>query len=111
VNNFLISKIKNSAWILTAAVISAHLLGGCGYFSGCNMFSNKRQEEIKEKLERLQENIDKKADSIRREQYKKLADTTFGNMDRTMDSLKRSSDSLEQLIKKDIEELKKKKTK
>jgi len=75
------------------------------------MFSNKRQDEIRERLERYQEAMEKRADSIRREQYKKLSDTTFGNMNRTLDSLKRSTDSLEKLIKKDIEELKKKKSK
>jgi len=79
--------------------------------SGCNPFQNKRQREIKERLEVLQEDNDRKTDSLRREQYKKLTDTTFGNMEKTMDSLKRSSDSLEKSIKKHIDELKREKTK
>lgn len=80
-------------------------------FTGCNPFKNTRQQEIKERLERLQEDLDRRSDSLRREQYKKLSDSTFGNMEKTLDSLKRSSDSLEKLIKKNIDELKKEKLK
>jgi len=79
--------------------------------TGCNPFQNKRQQEIRERLEKYQEEIDRRTDSVRREQYKKLSDSAFGNMDRTLDSLKRSTDSLEKLLKKDIKELKRKKSK
>ena len=81
------------------------------FAAGCNPFQNKRQQEIKERLEKYQEEVDRKADSVRREQYKKLTDSTFSDFERTMDSLKRSSDSLEKIIKKDLEELKRKNSK
>jgi septal ring factor EnvC (AmiA/AmiB activator) len=90
---------------------SAVILISLILFISCNPFQNKRQQEIRERLAKLQEEIDRKTDSLRREQYKKLSDTTFGNMERTLDSLKKSSDSLEKSIKKNIDELKKKRTK
>ena len=75
---------------------------------GCGMFQNKREQEIKERLRKIQEEIDIKTDSIRKERYKLVNDSAYDKFSKEMDSLKRSSDSLEKVIKKNIEELKKK---
>lgn len=82
----------------------------CIFFdSGCGVFKNKREQEIRERLEKLQEEIDNKVDSVRKERYKLLNDSVNKDLQRSLDSLKRSSDSLEKVIKKNIEELKKSK--
>lgn len=76
--------------------------------SGCSLFKNKRGQEIRERLERIQEEINRKSDSIREERFKLYDDSAYNEIQKTIDSLKHSSDSLEKVIKKNIEELKRK---
>jgi hypothetical protein len=75
---------------------------------GCGMFQSRREQEIKEKLQKIQEELDNRADSIRKERYKMLQDSSNIKFEREIDSIKRNSDSLEKEIKKNIEDLKKK---
>jgi hypothetical protein len=76
--------------------------------SGCGLFKNRREQIIMEKLEKIQENFEKRADSLRMERYRTFTDSSNKDFMRTMDSLKKSSDSLQKSLKKNIEELKKK---
>ncbi len=75
---------------------------------GCSLFKNKREEVIKERLQKIQDEIDKRADSIRKQRLREFNDSSNKEIIRSLDSIKRSSDSLEKVIKKNIEELKKK---
>jgi hypothetical protein len=76
---------------------------------GCGLFRSKREELIRERIQKLQEEIDRRADSVREERLKMLNDSTDIYLQKSLDSLKRSSDSLEKVIKKNLEELKKSK--
>jgi len=86
-------------------LISASVLTGT---YGCGFFQNKRETEIKERLQRIQEEVNRRADSIRNKERKLYNDSANKDIIRSLDSLKRSSDSLEKVIKKNIEELKRK---
>jgi len=75
---------------------------------GCDLFENRKEQEIKERLQRIREEVNRRADSIRDNERKLFNDSTNKDIIRSLDSLKRSSDSLEKAIKKNIEELKRK---
>ncbi len=75
---------------------------------GCGFFKNSREQEIRERLQRIQEEVNRRADSIRDKERKLYNDSINKDMIRSLDSLKRSTDSLEEVIKKNIEELKRK---
>ena len=74
--------------------------------SGCGKKNFEDTEAYKE-LIRRQEETDKRLDSIRRENFRQLNDTVNASFKKQLDSLKRSTDSLEKELEKSIEKLKK----
>lgn len=75
-------------------------------FSGCGKKNFEDTDAYKE-LIRRQEETDRKLDSIRRENFRQLNDTVNSTFHKELDSLKRSTDSLEKELEKSIEKLKK----
>jgi septal ring factor EnvC (AmiA/AmiB activator) len=72
--------------------------------SGCSLFSKKNSESI-ERLQKYQEEVNKKMDSIRQQDYKELMDSVNNNMKKEIDSLKHKSDSLDKEIDKTMKKL------
>jgi len=72
------------------------------------MFGKKKFEDTDTYREmiRIQEETDKKLDSIRRENYKQVNDSVNTGFKLKLDSLKRSTDSLEKELEKSIQNLK-----
>lgn len=73
--------------------------------SGCAKKNFEDTDAYKE-LIRRQEETDKRLDSIRRENFRQLNDTVNASFKKQLDSLKRSTDSLEKELEKSIEKLK-----
>jgi len=90
--------------ILLTALTFAFL----GLTAGCGMFGKKKFEDTDTYREmiRIQEETDKKLDSIRRENYKQVNDSVNTGFKLKLDSLKRSTDSLEKELEKSIQNLK-----
>lgn len=76
--------------------------------TGCGVFGKKKFEDTDtyKEMMRQQEETDKKLDSIRRENYKQLNDSVNTGFKKKLDSLKRSTDSLEKELEKSIQNLK-----
>jgi uncharacterized protein YlxW (UPF0749 family) len=76
--------------------------------SGCGMFSKKKIEDTDtyKELMKQQEETERKLDSIRRQNFKQLTDSTNNAFKKKLDSLKRSTDSLEKELEKSIQNLK-----
>lgn len=74
---------------------------------GCGKKNFEDTDAYKE-LIRRQEETDKRLDSIRRENFRQLNDTVSASFKKELDSLKRSTDSLEKELEKSIEKLKQK---
>lgn len=72
------------------------------------MFGKKKFEDTDKyrELIKLQEETDRKLDSIRRENYKQANDTVNSGFKKKLDSLKRSTDSLEKELEKSLQNLK-----
>jgi len=83
-------------------IISVSLMTGCGVF-GKKKFEDT--DTYKEMM-RQQEETDKRLDSIRRDNYKQLNDSVNNGFKKKLDSLKRSTDSLEKELEKSIQNLK-----
>ncbi len=96
--------MKNSAIIFLLALI----ISVCG-FTGCGLFGKKKFEDTDtyKELIRQQEETDKRLDSIRKQNYKQLNDSVNNSFRKKIDSLKRSTDSLEKELDKSIQDLKK----
>jgi len=94
--------LKISTIILALMIISASLMTGCGVF-GKKKFEDT--DTYKEMM-RQQEETDKRLDSIRRDNYKQLNDSVNNGFKKKLDSLKRSTDSLEKELEKSIQNLK-----
>ena len=77
-------------------------------FTGCSLFGKKSFEDTDtyKQLMRQQEETDKKLDSIKRQNFKQLNDSVNNNFQYKLDSLKRSTDSLEKELEKSIKILK-----
>jgi uncharacterized protein YlxW (UPF0749 family) len=73
--------------------------------SGCAKKNFEDTDAYKE-LIRRQEETDRRLDSIRRENFRQLNDTVNASFKKQLDSLKRSTDSLEKELEKSIEKLK-----
>jgi len=88
--------------ILALTFTSLSLLAGCG------IFGKKKFEDTDTYREmiRVQDAADKKLDSIRRENYKQVNDSVNTGFKKQLDSLKRSTDSLEKELEKSIQNLK-----
>ncbi len=73
------------------------------------MFGKKKFEDTDtyRELMKRQEETDKKLDSIRKQNYKQLNDSVNSRFKRELDSLKRSTDSLEKELEQSIQDLKK----
>lgn len=97
--------MKISTIILALMIISVSLMTGCGVF-GKKKFEDT--DTYKEMM-RQQEETDKRLDSIRRDNYKQLNDSVNNGFKKKLDSLKRSTDSLEKELEKSIQNLKKNK--
>lgn len=97
--------MKISTIILALLIISVSLMTGCGVF-GKKKFEDT--DTYKEMM-RQQEETDKRLDSIRRDNYKQLNDSVNNGFKKKLDSLKRSTDSLEKELEKSIQNLKKNK--
>jgi uncharacterized protein YlxW (UPF0749 family) len=91
-------KLRYSAII----VLSALLISGCGLFGKKNFEDTDTYKE----LMRQQEETDRKLDSIRKDNYKQLNDSTNGTFKKELDSLKRSTDSLKKELDKSLQDLK-----
>ena len=78
-------------------------------FSGCTLFKKKSFEDSDQykELMKYQENLDKKLDSIRQENFKQLNDSMMWDLRRKNDSLKLRIDSLGKEIEKSFQEFKK----
>ncbi|HMQ79095.1 MAG TPA: hypothetical protein PKE39_06825 [Ignavibacteria bacterium] len=89
-------------------LIFALMICTAGFFTGCGVFGKKKFEDTDtyREMMRAQEETDKKLDSIRRENYKQLNDSVNNGFKRKLDSLKRSTDSLEKELEKSIQNLK-----
>ena len=94
--------MKISTIILALMIISVSLMTGCGVF-GKKKFEDT--DTYKEMM-RQQEETDKRLDSIRRDNYKQLNDSVNNGFKKKLDSLKRSTDSLEKELEKSIQNLK-----
>lgn len=97
--------MKISTIILALIITSVSLMTGCGVF-GKKKFEDT--DAYKEMM-RQQEKTDKRLDSIRLENYKQLSDSVNNGFKNKLDSLKRSTDSLEKELEKSIQNLKNKK--
>lgn len=77
-------------------------------FSGCSLIQKKKFEDTDtyKEMMKQQEETDKKLDSIRRQNYRQLNDSA-DSFHKELDSLKRSTDSLEKELDKSIQYLKK----
>lgn len=77
---------------------------------GCGLFGKKKLEDTDTYRELMehQKEIDKKLDSVRKENYKQMIDSAAGHT-KKLDSLKHITDSLKQKLDKNIQELKNKK--
>lgn len=80
------------------------------FLSGCGLFGKKNFEDTDtyKELMRQQEENDRMLDSIRRQNYRQLNDSSrkYGT---EMDSIKRSTDSLKKVLENSIQNLKNKK--
>ncbi len=76
-------------------------------FSGCSLFQKKKFEDTDtyKELMKQQEETDKRLDSIRRQNYRQINDSA-DRFNKELDSLKRSTDSLEKELDKSIQNLK-----
>jgi len=95
--------LKISIIILALTFTSVSLITGCG------MFGKKKFEDTDTYREmiRVQDAADRKLDSIRRENYKQVNDSVNTGFKKQLDSLKRSTDSLEKELENSIKNLKK----
>lgn len=77
-------------------------------FQGCGLFGKKSIEdsETYQEMMKYQEETNKRLDSLRRDNYRQLNDSIHTEFRRELDSLKRSSDSLEKELEKSIQNLK-----
>ncbi len=80
-------------------ILAVIVLCGCGK-------KNFEDTEAYKEIIRQQEETDKKLDSIKRQNFKQLNDTVNNNFQYKLDSLKRSTDSLEKELEKSIKILK-----
>ena len=89
-------------------IIPALMFFCVSIFTGCGVFGKKKFEDTDtyKEMMRVQEETDKKLDSIRRENYKQLNDSVNNGFKKKLDSLKRSTDSLEKELEKSIQYLK-----
>lgn len=89
-------------------LILALMIFSVSFFTGCGVFGKKKFEDTDtyREMMRVQEETDKKLDSIRRENYKQLNDSFNNGFKKKLDSLKRSTDSLEKELEKSIQNLK-----
>ncbi len=78
------------------------------FSSGCGLFGKKKFEDSDayKELMKHQEETDKKLDSIRKQNFKQMNDSVNNSFRRDLDSLKRSTDSLEKELEKSIQNLK-----
>lgn len=78
--------------------------------SGCSLLGKKKFEDTETYRELMehQKEIDRKMDSVRKENYKQMVDSA-GIHTKKLDSLKRITDSLKQKLDKNIQDLKNKK--
>lgn len=78
-------------------------------FAGLNGCAKKKFEDTDtyKELIKQQEETDRKLDSIRKDNYKQLTDSSNNDFKRSMDSLKHITDSLKENLHKNIESLKK----
>ena len=88
-------------WISILVLSSAAAITGCGK-------KNFEDTDAYKELIRRQEETDKRLDSIRRKNFRQRNDTVSASFKRELDSLKRSTDSLEKELEKSIEKLKQK---
>jgi t-SNARE complex subunit (syntaxin) len=79
------------------------LLNGCGLFGKKSIEDSQTYQEMM----KYQEETNKRLDSVRRDNYRQLNDSMNTEFRRELDSLKRSTDSLEKELEKSIENLKK----
>jgi len=77
-------------------------------FHGCGLFGKKSIEDSQtyQEIMKYQEETNKHLDSIRRENYRQLNDSMNTEFNLKLDSLKRSTDSLEKELEKNIQKLK-----
>lgn len=89
-------------------IIPALMFISVSILTGCGVFGKKKFEDTDtyKEMIRVQEETDKKLDSIRRENYRQLNDSVNNGFKRKLDSLKRSTDSLEKELEKSIQNLK-----
>lgn len=83
------------------------------FIAGCGVLGKKKLEDTDtfKELMRRQEEVDRKLDSIKKQDFKQLNDSVNNNFKKQLDSLKRSTDSLEKELEKSIQNLKNNKQK
>lgn len=83
-------------------VLSALLISGCG------LFGKKKFEDTDtyKEMMRQQEETDRKLDSIKKDNYRQLNDSTNSTFKKELDSLKHSTDSLKKELDKSLQDLK-----
>ena len=75
--------------------------------SSCNLFQKKNNEAL-ERLQQYQEEVSKKQDSIRQQDYKELMDSVYKENNKILkdiDSLKKKSDSMGIELEKSMKKL------
>jgi len=80
----------------------------CFIFFNCGKKNFEDTDAYKE-LIKHQEEVDRELDSIRRQNFKQTNDSSRTEFKKTLDSLKRSTDSLQKALDKGIQDLKNKK--
>ena len=78
------------------------------FISGCGLLGRKKFEDTDtyKELMKQQEETERRLDSFRRQNFKQLNDSTNNAFKKKLDSLKRSTDSLEKELEKSIQNLK-----
>ena len=83
-------------------ILSTLLISGCGLFGKKNFEDTDTYKE----LMKQQEETDRKLDSIKKDNYKQLNDSTNSTFKNKLDSIKRSTDLLKKELDKSLQDLK-----
>lgn len=86
-------------WLFLLILFTSLIAVNCGK-------KNFEDTDAYKELIKRQEEVDKQLDSIRRQNFKQVNDSSNNVFRKTLDSLKHSTDSLQKELEKSIENLK-----
>lgn len=91
--------MKFSGYVLAVTILI--------FITSCSLFT-KRDNEALERIRKYQEEVDKKVDSMKQQEYRELMDSVNNENNKIikeLDSLKRKSDSMSIEIEKNMKKL------